>query len=125
MAESKLIAVNVSNVHREFHIGEITIHALRGINIEVYEGEFQLVLPLDVSSKQVKQFEEYLRTIEDLMILSTGWSSDEGSVISVSLQRPMTLLHFFNEMPTVEKVYKKERKIIIKLKTLLDNSGNH
>jgi flagellar biosynthesis GTPase FlhF len=98
---------------------------VQDIGAEVYEGEFQLVLPLDVSSKQVKQFEEYLRKVEDLMILSTGWSSDEGSIISVSLQKSLNLLHFFNEMPTVEKVYKKGRKIIITLKTLLDNSGDH
>ena len=95
------------------------------IDAEVYEGEFQLVLPLDVSSKQLKQFEEYLRKVEDLTVLLTGWSSDEGSIISVSLQKPMNLLHFFSEMPTVEKVYKKGGKIIITLKTLLDNSGDH
>ncbi|MHA2305853.1 MAG: ABC transporter ATP-binding protein [Candidatus Hodarchaeales archaeon] len=51
MAESKHIAVNVSNVHREFHIGEITIHALRGINMEVYEGEFIVVLGPSGSGK--------------------------------------------------------------------------
>ncbi|MFW9853430.1 MAG: ABC transporter ATP-binding protein [Candidatus Thorarchaeota archaeon] len=51
MAESKTIAVKVSNVHRDFHIGEITIKALRGINMEVYEGEFAVVLGPSGSGK--------------------------------------------------------------------------
>jgi len=98
---------------------------MQDIDAEVYEGEFQLVLPSDISSKQLKQFEEYLGKLEDLKILMIGWSSDEGSIISVSLQKPLNLLHFFNEMPMVENVYKKRRKIIITLKTLPDNSGDH
>ncbi|MFW9777616.1 MAG: ABC transporter ATP-binding protein [Candidatus Heimdallarchaeota archaeon] len=51
MAESKSIAVKVSDVHRDFYIGEITIKALRGINMEVYEGEFAVVLGPSGSGK--------------------------------------------------------------------------
>jgi putative ABC transport system ATP-binding protein len=43
--------VIVSNVHREFQIGEITVYALRGINMEVYEGEFVVVLGPSGSGK--------------------------------------------------------------------------
>jgi putative ABC transport system ATP-binding protein len=51
LTDSHPIAVNVSNVHREFHIGEITVHALRGIDMEVYEGEFVVVLGPSGSGK--------------------------------------------------------------------------
>ena len=51
MAATRKIAVSVSNVHREFHIGEITVQALRGINMEVQEGEFIVVLGPSGSGK--------------------------------------------------------------------------
>ncbi|MFX1248300.1 MAG: ATP-binding cassette domain-containing protein [Promethearchaeota archaeon] len=51
MEESRSHAVIVSNVHREFRIGEITVHALRGTNMEVSEGEFVIVLDPSGSGK--------------------------------------------------------------------------
>ena len=40
MSESDEIAVIASSLRREYHIGDITIEALKGLNLEVTEGEF-------------------------------------------------------------------------------------
>ncbi|MFX1513887.1 MAG: ABC transporter ATP-binding protein, partial [Promethearchaeota archaeon] len=43
--------VIISNVHREFNMGDHTIQALRGVTMEVYEGEFVVVLGPSGSGK--------------------------------------------------------------------------
>ncbi len=40
MSEADEIAVIASSLRREYHIGDITIEALKGLNLEVAEGEF-------------------------------------------------------------------------------------
>jgi len=83
---------------------------VQDIGAEVYDGEVQLVLKLQVNSKQLKQFKEHLRKVEDLEILWTGWSSSESSIIAVSLQEPLNLLHFLNGIPMAAKAYNKGKK---------------
>ena len=47
----------------------------------------------------------------------TGGSLDEGAIIAVSAQKPITLIRILNELPMVEKVDKKRGKIVVTLKT--------
>jgi len=91
--------------------------AVRENDSEIYEAEFRLVVPLPAGFEQVRQFEESLKQIENLRIIWTGGSVDEGAIIGVSVQKPMALIRIVNEMPMVEKVYKNGEKIVVVLKT--------
>ena len=35
--------VQITNIHRQYRVGEVVIEALRGIDLEVEEGEFVVV----------------------------------------------------------------------------------
>lgn len=51
MAVKGDFAVVVSDIHREFPMGDHVVHALRGVSMEVYEGEFIVVLGPSGSGK--------------------------------------------------------------------------
>ena len=61
-------------------------------------------------------FKEHLEQIEELRVVWSGGSADEGAIIGVSAQKPMTLIRTLKEMPMVEKVNRKGEKIVIVLK---------
>ena len=48
----------------------------------------------------------------------TGGSVDEGSIIVVSAQESMDLIHTLNKMTMAEKANEKGEDIVVKLKTL-------
>ena len=91
--------------------------AVQDIGSEIYEGDVELVVPSPAGFKQVRQFKERLERVENLRVVWSGGSVDEGSVIGVSVQKPMTLIRILNEMPTLEKVDKKGERIVVMLKT--------
>ena len=92
--------------------------AISDIGSTVYGKKARLVLPLLTGFKQIAQFKEHLGKVEDLTIVMTGGSVDEGSIIVVSVQESMDLIHVLNEMPVVEDASKKGENIAVKLKTL-------
>jgi hypothetical protein len=91
--------------------------AVRGIESEVYGKNIQLVIPMAAGFKQVAKFKEHLEGVEDLTIVMTGGSVDEGSIIVVSAQKPIKLVRILHEMPMVASVHAKGETIVINLKT--------
>ena len=90
------------------------------ISSEIYEGKVQLVIPSPPDFRKVEQFKKHLEENENLTILWTGGSADEGAIIAVSVHKPTSLLLNLNQIPLVESVSKKSNKIAI---TLTNNTS--
>ena len=88
---------------------------VRDTRSEICEGSFRLVVTLPVGFEPIRHLKERLEQIENLRIVWTGGSADEGTIIAVSAQKPMPLIRILNEMPMVEKVDKKGEKIVVVL----------
>jgi hypothetical protein len=82
-----------------------------------YEGNYQLVLPSSAGFKQVSLFTQRLAGREDVDVVWTGGSVDEGTLITVSVAQATPLARILSEMPMVEGVEIKGNKITVTLKT--------
>ena len=49
--DNRKVVIELQNVKRDFIVGEETVHALRGINFKIYEGEFVTIMGTSGSGK--------------------------------------------------------------------------
>ena len=94
-----------------------TEEAVQPNKSELYEGDVNLMIDSSAGFEEANQFKKSLRTVEDLKIGMQSWSEDKGTIIVVSLQKPMALGKILSKFPAVEQLYQKNGDILVVLKT--------
>ena len=90
--------------------------AVNALDSEIYEGEVTLLIMSPDGFGQVRQFKKCLEEVDNLKVVLEGWSETEGTVIVVSVQKPMALTSVLSKIPMVEKVDKSPDKLVVILK---------
>jgi len=86
------------------------------IEPEIYGENIRLVISPSAGFEQVAQFKEQVEGVESMSIVMTGGSADEGSIIVISVQKSLELVHILGEMPMVEDVRAKGKTITVMLR---------
>lgn len=50
-SDNRKVVIELQNVYRDFHVGDETVHALRGVSFKIYEGEFVTIMGKSGSGK--------------------------------------------------------------------------
>jgi len=68
----------------------------------LYADEVELIIAAPIELKLVSKFYNYLQTIPELRVLYTRGSWDQGTTITVVLEKPIPLISLISETPGVE-----------------------
>lgn len=49
--DNRKVVIELKDVYRDFHVGDETVHALRGVSFKIYEGEFVTIMGKSGSGK--------------------------------------------------------------------------
>ena len=114
-AKTKREAEKAAN-ERAMREAEETKKAKEAVNAEPYRGIVKLTIVSPIDLGQVRKLEECLHQVQDLRLVLVGGSVAEGSEVIVSAEKSIPLIDILREMPPVEQVVKKGKKIQIRLK---------
>lgn len=89
------------------------------IGTELYEGLVRIGVASEISPRQLEDFENQLRQMDNLKVLWTGGSENEGTSIVISLQKPTALICSLNALPAVESTGKEGERLFVTLKDVL------
>ncbi|MFQ5833705.1 MAG: ABC transporter ATP-binding protein [Candidatus Thorarchaeota archaeon] len=116
-SESQVI---VTDLHKEYKLGETKVHALRGVSLDIADGEFLAILGQSGSGKTT-----LLNMISALDTPTSGEVSVEGSVISSMKRDERTkfrrssiglVFQFYNLFPTLTAIENVEIGIAMEIK---------
>ncbi len=119
MASSESL-VQITDLHKEYKLGETTVHALRGVSLEIADGEFVAILGQSGSGKTT-----LLNMVSALDIPTSGEVTVEGSIISSMKRDERTrfrrssiglVFQFYNLFPTLSALENVEIGIAMKIK---------
>ncbi len=70
--------------------------------------------PIDFG--MMRKLQECLHQVENLRLVLVSGSVEEGTIIIVSVEKPIPLIDILRAMPPVEQVVKKNKTIVVTLK---------
>ncbi len=97
--------LEVKGLTKEYHMGEVVVHALRGVNLEFYDGEFVVILGPSGSGKST-----ILNIIGGIDVPTTGSVNYKGAEISQFNAKELTryrrnaigfIFQFYNLVPNL------------------------
>jgi len=104
-ATGKVAVFLARDITKVYHMGEVDVHALRGVSLELYESEFLVLLGPSGSGKST-----LLNILGGLDVPSSGWVMYRGQNLTTADERALTMyrrrhvgfvFQFYNLIPSL------------------------
>ena len=88
------------------------------------QGKVEMCITEPVDFVQMVKFQQYLRDVTDLALVSVGNSDDGNTMVMVALAKPLPLTSILKGIPPVEAVARNGKAINVTLKAR-ESALNH